>query len=60
LPFPVKKGNLKTTKEIYRISGLPSLAVLVDGEVKQVFRGAQDIRDARAIITAFRQGAQSV
>ncbi len=59
LPFEVRKGD-KETAARYGLEGVPALVVLKNGNVKQVIRGEYDIRDARAILRAFRKGALTV
>jgi thiol-disulfide isomerase/thioredoxin len=59
MPFDVRKGDKKTSAR-YGLEGVPALVVLRNGSVKQVIRGEYDIRDARALLRAFRKGAVTV
>jgi thiol-disulfide isomerase/thioredoxin len=59
MPFNVRKGD-KETSARYGLEGVPALVVLRNGSVKQVIRGEYDIRDARALLWAFRRGALTV
>jgi thiol-disulfide isomerase/thioredoxin len=59
MPFDVRKGD-KETSDRYGLEGLPALVVLRKGSVIQVIRGEHDIRDARALLRAFRKRALSV
>lgn len=59
MPFDVRKGD-KETSAHYGLKGVPALVVLRNGSVKQVIRGEKDIRDALALLRAFRQGAVTV
>jgi thiol-disulfide isomerase/thioredoxin len=59
-PFPIKTVDKKTAKEVYGITGVPALAVLIDGVYKQKIAGASDIQDAKTIIKALSLGAMTV
>jgi thiol-disulfide isomerase/thioredoxin len=59
MPFDVRKGD-KETSARYGLEGDPALVVLRNGRVKLVIRGEYDIRDARALLRAFRKGAVTV
>jgi thiol-disulfide isomerase/thioredoxin len=59
MPFDVRKGDKKTSVR-YGIEGVPTLVVLKNGSVKLVIRGEDDIRDAQALLRAFRKGAMTV
>ncbi len=59
LPFEVRTGDVEASKR-YEIESFPALVVLMNGNVKQVFRGERDIEDAKLFLYAFRKGAFSV
>jgi hypothetical protein len=59
-PFPVKEGDRKIAREVYGVSGVPAIAVMVDGKYKQMIAGADDIRDAKVIVKALSGGAKTV
>jgi hypothetical protein len=58
-PFKVRKAGNATLRR-YGIHIFPSLAIMKNGAVRQLFAGEQDIRDARVILNAFNKGAWSV
>jgi thiol-disulfide isomerase/thioredoxin len=59
MPFEVLVGNEERSKR-YGITDYPALAVLLKGNVKQVFRGESDMRDVKSFLYSFGQGALSV
>jgi len=59
MPFNVRKGD-KGMSARYGLEGFPALVVLRNGSLKQVIRCEQDIRDAGALLRAFRKGAMTV
>lgn len=59
MPFPVRKAD-KATSSKYGISGVPVLAVLENGAIRQAIRGENDIRTSPNIIRALSKGALSV
>jgi hypothetical protein len=59
MPFKVRKAG-KDTLRHYGIHIFPSLAIIKNGAVRQLFIGEQDIKDARMILSAFGKGAWSV
>jgi thiol-disulfide isomerase/thioredoxin len=59
MPFKVRKGD-KETFERYGLESIPALVALRSCSVKQVIRGENDIRDAHALLRAFRKGAMTV
>ena len=59
MPFEVRKAN-KATLRRFNVHTFPALAIMKNGAVKQMFIGEQDIKEARAILSAFRKGAWSV
>jgi hypothetical protein len=59
MPFEVRKGD-KETFERYGLESVPALVALRNCSVKQVIRGENDIREARALLRAFRKGAMTV
>ena len=59
LPFEVITGDEERLKH-FGIESYPTLAVLLKGNIKQVFRGEKDIRDVKSFLYAFGQGVLSV
>ena len=59
LPFEVITGDEERLKR-FGIESYPALVVLMNGNIKQVFRGENDIRDVKSFLYSFGQGALSV
>ncbi len=59
IPFEVRKGDEDSSKR-YGVESFPALAALINGNVKQIFRGERDIEDVKKFLYAFRKGALSV
>lgn len=59
MPFEVRMAD-KATLTQYDVQKFPTLVVLKNGIVKQMFRGEQEIKDARVMLIAFRKGGWSV
>jgi thiol-disulfide isomerase/thioredoxin len=59
MPFEVRKGD-KATASKYDVTGVPILVVLKNGALRYKIRGEQDVKDARAVLRAFRKGALTV
>jgi thiol-disulfide isomerase/thioredoxin len=55
IPFEVGQAD-KVTFSRYGVHAFPSLAVMKNDAVKQLFSGEQDIKDA-LILSAYRKGA---
>lgn len=59
IPFEVRTGDEDTSKR-YGVESFPVLTALMNGKVKQTFRGERDIRDVKPFLYAFRRGALSI
>jgi thiol-disulfide isomerase/thioredoxin len=59
MPFEVRKGD-KATASRYDVAGVPVLVVLKNGAMKYTLRGEQDVKDAKAVLSAIRKGALTV
>lgn len=59
MPFKVRRAG-RFTLWWYDVNTFPTLAILKNGDVKQMLIGEPDIRDAREILSGYRKGASSV